>query len=312
LSNSTLRTTDASEMMITRLPSWGDPILPEVWKISEDEINEKFPLPGERQPLKLSDDNECLLMVMSDPFQAVDKDMASLMNSSEPNESDDFSLSCEASDMQDDVEDPFSYSHDADCEEQREGIEDGECSFWDDSFSSDDDMEIESDPEMPPPGPLLEKPLPKIEWVIEAYFNQHQSLCFNLKMSGGAYMQLMADEVIGSVQVLLEDSISTIYFQVQPLDGLSTLVDSSKVIAAVSQILETEPRKRRLEERCEYEEDERRSLSARKILRKPSIGRRRPKDCAEESRKRHTRLSFAWKALSGRAKTRPKQLARVE
>ena len=30
----------------TRLPSWGDPILPEVWIVPEEEMNEKFPLPG--------------------------------------------------------------------------------------------------------------------------------------------------------------------------------------------------------------------------------------------------------------------------
>ena len=38
------------EPVFTRLPSWGDPILPDVESFSEDEHNDRIPLPTELSP----------------------------------------------------------------------------------------------------------------------------------------------------------------------------------------------------------------------------------------------------------------------
>jgi hypothetical protein len=154
---------------------------------------------------------------------------------------------------------------------------------------------------------------PSFAWDIEAHYNQSQSLWFKLKMSGGAYMLLLEDEILDSIAVLLEETMNNIIFKVQSVDGNSVLVDSSQVMAKMAEIIETETRKRRLvyvEVRDEYEDERQHEWSPpRKILRIPSLGRRRPKDCKT---RRHNRLSSAWRALSGRGKIRPRPPARVE
>jgi hypothetical protein len=323
-SNTLSRRTD--EMVTTRLPSWGEPILPEIWKLSEEEINAKFPLPmipGETSSsiirLLDDDDNDCPLLQMSDPYQEMDNDLASLMwQKGKPHLSTDLSAtdvtssSRTSDDMGDDDEDDNSmlFCRSDHSDAQREGIVDdqeSQCSFEEDCWETNsDDMEVEQENyEMP----LIEtKSEPSIAWVIEAHYDSHQSLCFKLKISGGAYMLLLDTEVLDSVGALLEDAMENVLFKVQWVDGQLMLVEPSQVIAKVSEMIDNESRKRRLEVRDECEDT--RHSGRKHPLRIPSLGGRckaRP-----EKPKCPTRFGSAWRALSGRGKIRPRQLARVE
>jgi hypothetical protein len=289
--------------------------------MSEDEINEKFPLPmipGEPQLYpQLEDDNDCPLLKMLDPFQVIDKDIDCLWQNGEPHKSTAFST--EISDFMDEDENSSLCSREESLG-HREGIDDERdtvCAsresyhhLWtDDSDAMDIECESEVEEELP-----NAKSAPSFEWAIESHYNQSQSLCFKLKMSGGAYMLLLEDEILDSITVLLEETMTNIIFKVLSIDGNSLLVDSSQVMAKMAEIIETETRKRRIEGRDEYEDERLHGSSpSRKILRIPSLGRRRPRDCGtEKTRRPNNPLNSAWRALSGRAKIRPRPPARVE
>jgi hypothetical protein len=324
-------------MVMTRLPSWGEPILPEVWKLSEEEINAKFPLPmipGETSSsiIRLldhhrhdDDDNDCPLLEMSDPYQEMDNDLASLMwQKGEPHLSTDLtatdvtSSSQTSDDMVGDDEDEDDEDDDdsmpfcrSDYFEDREGLvvddQESQCSLTEDFWesTSDDMMTIEQE--------HIEMPLksePNIAWSIEAQYDRDQSLCFKLKLPGGAYMLLLETEVLDSVGALLEDDMENVLFQVQWVDGQSMLVEPTQVIAKVSEMIDkNEPRKNkcRLEVRDECEDT--RHSGLKHALRIASLGRRKGRP---EKPKCPTRFGSAWRALAGRGKIRPRQLARVE
>jgi hypothetical protein len=317
-------------MVMTRLPSWGEPILPEVWKLSEEEINAKFPLPmipGETSSsisLLDHDDNDCPLLQMSDPYQEMDNDLASLMwQKGEPHLSStdltatDVTSSSRTSDdiMGDDEDDEDDDNSMLFCRsdylEDREGLVDdqeSECSLAEDCWeTTSDDMNVDQEKQKMPSSE--KKAEPNIAWAIEAQYDRYQSLCFKLKLPGGAYMLVLEGEVLDSVGALLEDDMENVFFKVQGVDGQSMLVEPSRVIAKVSEMIDNEPRNKcRLEVRDECEDTTRHS-GRKHALRITSLGRRKGRP---EKPKCPTRFGSAWRALAGRSKIRPRQLARVE
>lgn len=323
------------DLFLTRLPSWGEPILPQVWKISEDEINEKFPLPGRYLTSEEEDDDDGLFLsnlVDKDLLPLFQKDLAETSahwRSSQDEEdddgeymadSDDDDESCSSEDSSElEVED----RHEQD-QQDSEAEDDGSHrmkSFDDMDFDTNSDMDDPTD-DSPPPPPPLELPHPTIAWIIEAHYNAARQLFFKLKIAGGAYMILMVDEVIDSVKFLLEETLHNVLFKVQAVNGDSTLVYSSSVAQVVSDIMVSEWRNRGAEGYNDMAEMSKNfppppSLPSLDSFKKPphllsalSRRRKRQQQQAQEFRaKNHAnclpRFRYAWRAWSGRAKLRP-------
>jgi hypothetical protein len=342
------------DMFLTRLPSWGEPILPQVWKISEDEIDEKFPLPGKYLILEDDDDDgQGPLFLLSNP---VDQDILPLFQKdlAEPsthsrssqdedfedymadNDEDDESCSSEDSsehELEDSSEHELEDRHEQD-QQDSESEDDGSFRM-DDSF---DDMDLDTsndtdDPtdDPPPPPPPLQVPHPTIAWIIEAHYNASRQLFFKLKISGGAYMILMVDEVIDSVNFLLEETMNSVLFKVQAVNGDSTLVYSSSVAQVVSDIMVSEWRNRGAEGYNDMAEMTKNlpppppppSLPSLDSFKKPphllsalSRRRKRQQQRAQEYRAENhvnclPRFRYAWRAWSGRAKVRPPARSKI-
>jgi hypothetical protein len=327
------------DMFLTRLPSWGEPILPQVWKISEDEIDEKFPLPGTYLTLVEDEDDDGPLF-FSNPM---DQDLLPLFQedlaepsthsrSSQDEDDDDDDVEYMADDDDDDDESCTSEDsseleledrHEQD-QQDSESEDDGSLrmdSFDDMDLDASDDMDDPTD-DPPPPPPPLEVPHPTISWIIEAHYNKSRQLFFKLKISGGAYMILMVDEVIDSIKFLKEETMNNFLFKVQAVNGDSTLVYSSSVEQVVSDIMVSEWRKRGAEGYNDMAEMTKNlplpppppltSLPTLDSFQKSphllsalSRRRKRQQQQAQEIRaEKRPRFRYAWRAWSGRAKVR--------
>lgn len=302
----------AADMVLVGLPSWGDPILPETWQHSEEEIRASFSWPGEVED---SDkENDYIPMIMSDPL--LDKEMTSLLRGPHDSEvSSTYSSGDDTCSMgRDDIP-------------SRRGGEDGSsrCSIGTDSRSgagsasfdsslscSSDGMECEIDDDSQTLPVTDKPPEARFEWSVEALYN-HNILSFDLRTASGASMRLQADEILPSIQAILEDAMEeTAYFRVQRLDGQSIVIDSSLVIPVVSRLLTSHPHNITpiVESRgapVSINEQCLRVFSPNPPLKATSPKHRQPAD-----RKRKNRIGTAWKALSGRAKIRTRPPFHVE
>ena len=328
---------DNTEMMITRLPSWGDPILQADWRFSEDELNLKFPLPEISReacyPLKLLEDvHGCPLLKMPDPSQTIQTDIDYSCWKQDDSTNTTMADDWEDCSMDEDDRSSLSSRDDISDSSREEGTSSRDVPYsWSDSkhrpWSEDslDDMEIESDDEVPTPNPTESL---GFEWTIEAHYDVTQSMRFKLKPSSGAYMVLLEEEILDSIEAVLEEAPAS--FKIQPVGAPSCVVGCGQVISKVQDILDQEGRKRRYgldddddDVRDEFE-DEREMVvyTTRKMLKLPPFGRRRqPKESPQMSPsvesltgKLPSRLSSAWRTMiSGRPKMRTtKALARVE
>jgi hypothetical protein len=316
------------DMFLTRLPSWGEPILPHVWKISEDEINEKFPLPGRYLILEEEDDDDDSPLFFPNP---VDQDLLPLF------QRDLAKLSTHLRSSQDEDDDEYMADNDDDeesCSSEDSSeleVEDRQDSETEDNGSlrmdSFDDMDLDTssdtnDPtdDPPPPPPPLETPHPTIAWIIEAHYNASRQLFFKLKIAGGAYMILMVDEVIDSVKFLLEETMHSVLFKVQAVNGDSTLVYSSSVAQVLSDIMVSEWRNRGVEGYNDMAEMTKNlpprppSLPSLDCFKKPphllsALSRRRKRQ--QQQAQVFPRFRYAWRAWAGRAKVRPPARAKI-
>lgn len=283
---------DTFKTRITQLPSWGQPILPEVIRRISEEINDNFPFTGETHldPNLAEDDRDCPLRKMPDPFQVIQRDVECLWKTGEPQKRFPDEDSNGISEY---IHEDSSFCSERDCVPREP------CST-DTSDTTDTDFESEVEGNFPKA--MLAA---SFAWAIEAQYDESQSLCFKLKASGGAYMILFKDEIIDSIQALLERMTNNITFKVQSIDGNAVLIDSSRVIATVAKNIKKDSRKRQffyIERRDEYEDGGLiHSLSPpRKMFRIPSLRHRRQNDgIMMDKIKCHNRLRSARNFLSG-------------
>jgi hypothetical protein len=318
----------------TRLPSWDQPILAPVWRHirhMEDEMDHKFPLPKTSSDFSmenLSDEDDGPFFISS---QYVDQDDILPLWRKATHEHDERSHSeqSESSTMEEDDDDDeescmsdSSFEFDSDDLEHRadqsekdssaegeHGRRSSEVSF--DSMNVDEIVDTQPDRE---PQQFMARQPPPIAWIIEAGYISTK-LSFKLKIAGGAYMLLLEEEVMESVQVLLEETLNRVFFKVQTVNGDSTVVDSSQVLDVVSEIIASESDQRDRENQNNRAGRMIEGVSSAPVPQsQPKIQniqsqlarhRRnpRPKDC--KARKSPIRFRSAWRALSGRAKVRP-------
>jgi hypothetical protein len=312
-----------SETLFVHLPSWGDPILPQTWQHSEDEIRARFSWPKEDD--NLEDENECVPMIMSDPL--MDKEMTSLMMMRGTFDTEDRDLSESSNDFCDSFftcrdDESLQIRDDDGCDESRCSPEDESSSSESSRLGSSDncssmsshseDMDYDTEEETLDPVAPVSHPN-TFEWSVEPHYKNHR-LYFKLRTQGGAYMQLLADEVITSLNAILEDSMDEVQFRVQQMDGQVLLVDSTMIIPIISSILSIHPSviTPQVEEREKPKSLEPNSKSHalnhridRKAVRAPILSRRKPKWIPE--RKQHNRIGSAWRAMSARGKSRSRR-----
>lgn len=313
-----------SDTLLVQLPSWGDPILPQIWQHSEEEIRESFIWP--REDDSTEKENDCVPMVMSDPL--MDKEMLGLMQGTFDSEEQDHL-------EYHDGDDSYLLCRDDESLQVRDHDEESRCSLEDESsrsessrldsydFSSSlsstsqsDNMDYDAEDESRDP-PATESTSTTFEWSLEAYYME-RVMCFKLRALGGAYMQLMADEVIESLQAILEDSMDSILFRVQRIDGQVLLIDSTMIIPVVSSILPIHPHVSTplAEEREEPESSEHDKKASHDVTQNAlpvSIPSRKKliNKCIPE-RKQQNHIGFAWRAMYGRGKSRPRPPTPVE
>ena len=301
----------AADMVLVNLPSWGDPILPQTWRHSEEEIKASFTWP--LHSYDSDNENDCLPMIMSDPL--LEKEMVSLMQSSSADSEEESDYSSD--------EDSYCMRRDDDISQRRGSDCDRPCSVSDSSrsesrlYSSYSSLRSSDSDDMEPPSAPGASPS-KFEWSVEAYYS-YNLLCFKLRTIGGAYMKLQPEEVLQSLQTIVDDSMEAILFRVQRMDGQVDTVDSSLIIPAVSRILVSNPHVL-----MPSPEEYRQGLdgvdeevvdgppgSIRKPVRVRTFSGRGRKEYAN-NRKRKNRIGSAWRALSGRAKIRSRPPVPVE
>ncbi len=308
-----------SDLFAIHLPSWGDPILLQTWHHSEEEIRTSFSWPKHKDDLENED--ECLPMMISDPF--MDAEMVSLLRGTlDTDESEDLEYdgddSCSMCRDDDDSFDGRCYGEESRCSLDDESTPGSRsASSMLSTISIDvEDMDYAIEKETLCPG-VERTPQDVVEWTVEVCRNGN-FLCFKLRAHSGAYMELMVDEIIGSLEAILEDTVDMLIFRVQGMNKKNILVNSSLIIPFFSRILASHPKTTTsalkeincIEQTEEATIDHVRVSSPRQHLRWPRLSRRKPKN--RVAQKRQSRTSPTWKSLSARGKIRPRPSARVE
>lgn len=300
-----------SDMVNPHLPSWGDPILPQTWHHSEEEIMTRFPW------LKHNDeaekDDEYFPMVVLDPL--MDTEMVSLLKSAIDAE--------ECASLEYHVDDSLVMSRDDDSvdergyevdsrhtlEEDDPSLESGlDSSNWSSLSSDTEDMDCRIENEAAS-RMSTSSPHRMFEWSVEECKKQN-FVFFKLRPHRGAYMELRGDEIIDSLKAILEDSEDTVTFRVQQMDGIEMFVDYSLIIPVISCLVSRHlhvgtsmfaKRERTKETNGNAMNLDRKTFTS-KTFRWSMFSRHKLKDRVAQKRPRRT--SPAWKSLSGRTKTR--------
>ena len=231
-------------LMTKQLPTWGEPILPHVWKTSEEEINLKFPFPAipvemtrnHRDGGEEDDDNnngfiEDRTPVVSFPYQEekLPMDGPFFLQPKTVSGIEQFLVQESRHEEEDGLQEDFT-DHDS-CSEyysSEEAVSPTSHSSGSSSYIFNTiDIDMDSNPCISfDDSPLAAvpadtfgqelvgdiimstqtEPSPSpIAWIIETYYDVNQELCFKLQMTeSGASMILMKDEILESVKIIVE------------------------------------------------------------------------------------------------------------
>lgn len=212
-----------------RLPSWGDPILPnystcvmdESTEVelgschAEDEMNESIEIDAYITP-----------HILSDPMQ--DVEMLCLFHNAmesdafETARDDEYSGRDARGDAKNDRYGPVEHPQ-MGCNMEPDHCPQSEEAPWTSLTIGMNEEHSAAIPTQP-------------DWSIEICACASETV-FNLRHCGGAYMALQVEEIMDSIRVILEDATKNLTFHVRTLSGRTVEVESDGVLGLVDGIL---------------------------------------------------------------------------